>query len=464
MQSAPAFASINPANKCDRARRHALIHLLAVGSASITKIRRCTNIEMETLKKLLDSVAEKAQSGSEAAWSLTTKRHKELDPWAFPYKLEDRKAAVENAARSFDKMRLNPHDPLWQRLLPVHERGKGKTLSKLNKIAADHRKFLGGISNQERSHPSSPAHSQSAEPSDAESAGSMRKPAKKQDLIANAKKRLAGNSKIDKPIKPEKEAKAAHTKSIKPRDKRANGSSTSPVNGKKRKVLSNELVHSSDDDSVRPHEKRPKHERALSESNHAKSTGSLNTNGVTAKTISSVPQHEPSQTSATKPTKQQPQQLTPNKVYEDHVSPGIKSNLGLSPNPKPVVKRQAGRTSEQGPPTKRTKVSQSTPAKRDQEGSQSRDSGPRRSNVAASSKQKPLPSKDRERIALENRPSKNSSRLPDSDSADRTAERRSSAQFSTSAAPSKDANGAAVQEQPTRMAIASTFGKDDSPK
>merc|ERR1711881_404091 len=47
------------------------------------------------------------------------------------YSEEDRQAAIENAIRAFDRMRLPKDDPLWQKLLPKADRGKGITLSKL---------------------------------------------------------------------------------------------------------------------------------------------------------------------------------------------------------------------------------------------------------------------------------------------------------------------------------------------
>jgi RNA polymerase II elongation factor ELL len=61
------------------------------------------------------------------------KLYKELDVWNFNYKnQEDRQAAIDNAIRAYDRMRLSKDDELWQKLLPEEERGQGKVLSRLN--------------------------------------------------------------------------------------------------------------------------------------------------------------------------------------------------------------------------------------------------------------------------------------------------------------------------------------------
>ena len=56
--------------------------------------------------------------------------------WNFPYKNEDdRKGAIERAIAAFDRQRISVSDPLWQKLLPKDERGKGKVLSKLGNLS-----------------------------------------------------------------------------------------------------------------------------------------------------------------------------------------------------------------------------------------------------------------------------------------------------------------------------------------
>ena len=66
-------------------------------------------------------------------WDLSDKAFKELDVWQFDYKIaDDRQLAIDRAISSFDRSRLARTHPLWQKLLPFHERGKGKVLSNLN--------------------------------------------------------------------------------------------------------------------------------------------------------------------------------------------------------------------------------------------------------------------------------------------------------------------------------------------
>ena len=73
------------------------------------------------------------RTDSDGEWRLDKRSYKDLDVWKFPYPAQaDRQAAIDNAAAAFDRLRLSREDPLWQMLLPKHERGKGKILSKLH--------------------------------------------------------------------------------------------------------------------------------------------------------------------------------------------------------------------------------------------------------------------------------------------------------------------------------------------
>jgi RNA polymerase II elongation factor ELL len=52
---------------------------------------------------------------------------KELDVWKYEYAPKgDRQAAIDNAIRQYNRMRLAHSEAQWQRLLPMEERGKGK--------------------------------------------------------------------------------------------------------------------------------------------------------------------------------------------------------------------------------------------------------------------------------------------------------------------------------------------------
>jgi RNA polymerase II elongation factor ELL len=109
-----------------------LIHLLAVRTQTPKSIREQLNVSKDELEKLLDKVSKQA-AVDENQRSLKDKIFRELDVWKFPYRSsDDREAAVNHAIHAFDRLRIEKRDPLWQQLLPVSERGKGKILSRLN--------------------------------------------------------------------------------------------------------------------------------------------------------------------------------------------------------------------------------------------------------------------------------------------------------------------------------------------
>ncbi|KAK4166296.1 hypothetical protein QBC43DRAFT_15987 [Cladorrhinum sp. PSN259] len=70
-------------------------------------------------------------------WLLKKRCWKELDIFEYTYSSEqDREQAINNAIKQYDRMRLATTDSLWQKLLPVSERGKGVCLSKLQQALA----------------------------------------------------------------------------------------------------------------------------------------------------------------------------------------------------------------------------------------------------------------------------------------------------------------------------------------
>jgi RNA polymerase II elongation factor ELL len=107
--------------------RRALAHFLAVKPQSEEICQR--TVRDQLVHRLIEKVAK--QTGDD--WTLQDKMYKELDVWNFNYKTqEDRQAAIDNAIRAYDRMRLSKDDELWQKLLPEEERGQGKVLSRLN--------------------------------------------------------------------------------------------------------------------------------------------------------------------------------------------------------------------------------------------------------------------------------------------------------------------------------------------
>ncbi|KAK7514199.1 uncharacterized protein IWZ02DRAFT_493315 [Phyllosticta citriasiana] len=106
-----------------------VLHLLAVKPVRLADLQRTTRAPKQELGAVLQKIASENKDGE---WELNGKSYKELDVWTFPYRSQDeRQAAIDNAIRAFDKQRLSPEEKIWQMLLPLDERGKGKTLSRL---------------------------------------------------------------------------------------------------------------------------------------------------------------------------------------------------------------------------------------------------------------------------------------------------------------------------------------------
>jgi RNA polymerase II elongation factor ELL len=114
-----------------RALRKPLLHLLALGPQSEAQLLRKLNVSRDDLKPVLEKVGRKEPADTK--YKLWDRAYKELDVWVFPYRhAEQRQTAIDNAIRAFDRQRVPHYDKLWQMLLPEHERGKGKVLSRLN--------------------------------------------------------------------------------------------------------------------------------------------------------------------------------------------------------------------------------------------------------------------------------------------------------------------------------------------
>lgn len=70
-------------------------------------------------------------------YTLLTKYYRELDVFEYRYNPVDRKHIIEKAIVAYDKLRLHPTEPEWDRLLPKSERGQGIVLSKLDQKIKD---------------------------------------------------------------------------------------------------------------------------------------------------------------------------------------------------------------------------------------------------------------------------------------------------------------------------------------
>ena len=253
--SAVANESINKS----RAMRVPVLHLLAMGPLSRNEILETTHIPKDDLDNILGKIAKQANG----KWQLTDRAFKELDAWEFGYaSQEDRQAAVDNAIKAYDRMRLGKDEKLWQMLLPRDQRDKGIVLSKLH---------LGAGGSMARAltplhapiHASSPnPHAEKAsDPNNASAANTPQvgvspvpKPGhSRSESGAALSKRL-----FSKDPKKTRAAEEAKEKKRKERDAAATGSDKeSGKPAKKRqvtqannpKIKSAEFVHSSDDET-----------------------------------------------------------------------------------------------------------------------------------------------------------------------------------------------------------------------
>lgn len=116
-----------------QALKRSFIHLLAVRAVSEKYMASVLHASTTDLVPFLGRYGKRTIDGSK--YNLSDRGYKELDPWTFPYKDEsDRNGVIERAITAFDRLRISVTDPLWQKLLRVEERGKGKTLSKLSNL------------------------------------------------------------------------------------------------------------------------------------------------------------------------------------------------------------------------------------------------------------------------------------------------------------------------------------------
>lgn len=246
-----------------QALRTPLIHLLAVRQVSVKFLAQKTCCSQEECKEVLQRVGRESLLDPEK-WDLSDKSFKELDVWKFAYPSEvDRQFAIDRAVSAFDRMRVSREEKVWQMLLPKHERGKGKILSKLNLHAGPIQKTGAPRINVQTTGDANQGHEAGNDsdrrdlltPSDAEPMARS----KSHDQIT--KKRVSEKeaqskrllSKNPKPIALPQKPKVAHPAIRKPQKKAAAASSGVPK--------STEFVRDSDEDEemkdVDPRQSKP---------------------------------------------------------------------------------------------------------------------------------------------------------------------------------------------------------------
>lgn len=127
----PAPTSVPPTEHAARttAMRTPLLHLLAMRPMSREDIVAKTHIPRHDLDDVLSKIGKQEQG----KWQLSDRAFKELDVWRFGYRSrQDRQAAIDNAIRAYDRLRLGKDEKIWQMLLPREQRDQGIVLSKLH--------------------------------------------------------------------------------------------------------------------------------------------------------------------------------------------------------------------------------------------------------------------------------------------------------------------------------------------
>ena len=117
-----------------KAIRIPLIHLLAIRPLSAKFLAREVRCKEDEVLEALSKIGREARLDP-SKFDLKDPSFKELDVWSWKYPDQrDRDLAIQRATSAFDRMRLSPRDPIFQKLLPKEDRGKGKTLSKLDHL------------------------------------------------------------------------------------------------------------------------------------------------------------------------------------------------------------------------------------------------------------------------------------------------------------------------------------------
>ncbi|KAH7027726.1 uncharacterized protein B0I36DRAFT_327746 [Microdochium trichocladiopsis] len=131
----PAISASQQLLEKNKEQRSILVHELAARDRTYDYLEKKWLGDVKDLRPTLEKVASFDQPSN--SWSLKKLYWKELDVWNYTYNEPgDRQAAIDSAVRQYDKQRIGTTSPEWERLLAPEERGKGKTLSKLQATLA----------------------------------------------------------------------------------------------------------------------------------------------------------------------------------------------------------------------------------------------------------------------------------------------------------------------------------------
>lgn len=126
----PTLSVAEQAKDEARELRAPIVHQLAVKAMSFEELRSRWPGDDADFKPALDKAAE--FDNARQKFNLKKMYWKELDVFKYDYDTdEERQMAIDNAIRMYDRIRMSASEPVWDKLLPKDERGKGKCLSKL---------------------------------------------------------------------------------------------------------------------------------------------------------------------------------------------------------------------------------------------------------------------------------------------------------------------------------------------
>ncbi|KAK3329446.1 hypothetical protein B0H66DRAFT_25329 [Apodospora peruviana] len=250
--ASPSLGPTSAAHDKLKQQRFPIIHELAAQESTFDELLAKYNEGTEQeFTDALNKVAD-FDSGIQK-WSLRKMYWKELDVFQYDYSPEEhRQKAIDNAIKQYDRMRLGSSEPVWQKLLPMSERGKGICLSKLQAAIAKGPSAATPKINVQKAGTASPSGGDS-EKDDSASSGAKKtkggEPMSRSNSQTSTKKKLSASEAQAKRLlsnskKPAAAAAAKASPKVSPTKPPAKASA--PKGGR---VLSKEFISDSDSDN-----------------------------------------------------------------------------------------------------------------------------------------------------------------------------------------------------------------------
>ncbi|KAK3396399.1 hypothetical protein B0T20DRAFT_270036 [Sordaria brevicollis] len=223
-----------------------IIHELAAQNLTFEELLAKYDGDEQEFHPILNKVAD--FDSNEQKWVLKKMYWKELDVFEYPYATdEDRQKAIDNAIRQYDRMRLGVSDPLWQKLLPKADRGKGICLSKLHATIAKNIQSAPTPNRITGTASPSGAETEKGEPMSRSSSQTGVTKKKVSASVAQAKRLATASANAKKTGRPSA-AKAAASKVASPRVAPTKVTGAKGAAAKGGRILSKEIITDSDSD------------------------------------------------------------------------------------------------------------------------------------------------------------------------------------------------------------------------